>query len=108
MKEGHSGYLNGVARRQVLNIMEQMFEERAQTADIHFVFDENGMQNRIPAHTNILSIGSLVFEDMFHGPDKHFISGDIPTRSATISSSTFDAFITLFYGKKITTSNASN
>lgn len=101
MKENRSGYLNGVARGQILNIMEQMFEKRAQTADIYFVFDENGTQNRIPAHTNILSIGSLLFEEMFYGPDKHFISGDIPTRSATISSTTFDAFITLFYGKKL-------
>lgn len=100
IRGNHNEYLYEGAKRHILNVMDKMFEKRSQTADVHFAFEENGTQIRIPAHTNVLAIGSSVFEEMFFGPNKHFISGDIPTKSVTISALTFDAFITLFYGKK--------
>lgn len=89
------------AIENALNVMQELFKNIVHTADVHFVFDENGEKVRIPAHKNILAIGSTVFADMFYGPDKHFINGDIPTRSSTVSARTFEAFISLFYGKNI-------
>lgn len=88
------------SKNATLSIMEQLFEKRYQTADVHFVFEENGVKTRIPAHRNILAMGSQIFHEMFFGPNKLFVDGDIPTRSSRVLSQTFDVFIALFYGEK--------
>lgn len=101
--EGFSGNSDGLlhflASRCAVFVMDELFKRRAQTADIVFVMEENGVEKRIPAHKCVLAMGSPVFEEMFFGPKKQFIDGAILARTTTISSQTFDAFITLFYGK---------
>lgn len=97
-----SGDFYEKSKVNTVSIMERLFQTKARTADVHFVFEVNGVPtHRISAHRNVLAMGSPIFDEMFFGPDKHFIEGDIPTRSSTITSYTFEAFIALFYGKQI-------
>lgn len=79
-------------------ITDQLFKSRDQTADVYFVYSGPcGDTVRIPAHRNILAVGSTILNDLFFGP--HKITGDIPTKSTTVTSRTFEAFISLLYGK---------
>lgn len=98
--ENSDGPLYEGAKENAVSVMEKLFEKRAQTADIHFVLEENGEKKRIPAHKSILAIGSPRLEEMIFGPNQHFIDGEIPAKCTTISSETFDAFISLFYGEQ--------
>lgn len=87
-------------RKHISIIMDLLYKSRDQTADVYFQF--NGPDTldavRIPAHRNVLAAGSTVLNDLFFGP--HKITGDIPTRSTTVISQTFEAFVSLLYGKR--------
>lgn len=84
--------------KHVSFVVDLLYESRDRSADVYFVYDgPSGNQVvRIPAHRNVLAISSTVLNELFFGPQK--ISGDIPTRSSTVSSQTFEAFISLLYG----------
>lgn len=79
-------------------IVDLLFKTRDRTADVFFVYNGPGADTvRIPAHRNVLATGSKMFNELFFGPGK--FSGDIPTRSSTITWQTFEAYISLLYGK---------
>ncbi|XP_055306224.1 BTB/POZ domain-containing protein 6-A-like [Sitodiplosis mosellana] len=66
----------------------------SRTADVHFVFDlDSDHPEKVPAHKNILSIRSPVFDTMFYGslPEKD----DIPIVDA--SAAAFKVFLQHFY-----------
>lgn len=79
-------------------IVDLLYKSRDRTADVYFVYHgPSGDVVRIPAHRNVLAMGSPVLNDLFFGP--HKVTGDIPTRSTTVTSKTFETFISLLYGK---------
>lgn len=85
------------SQKHISFIMEHLHKTRSVTADVNFIFEENNREIRILAHKVVLAVGSSIFNEMFYGPNS--VRGDIPTRSSTITSQTFEAFIKLFYGK---------
>lgn len=79
-------------------IIDLLYKSRDRTADVHFSYHGPcGHTVRIPAHRNVLGMGSSILNDLFFGP--HKIVGDIPTKSNTVTAQTFEAFISLLYGK---------
>ncbi|XP_055306142.1 BTB/POZ domain-containing protein 6-B-like [Sitodiplosis mosellana] len=62
------------------------------TADVFFVFGKDG-NVKIPAHKNILSANSKLFDVMFYGPRKQ--EGDIPIDKSTPEA--FKEFLQFFY-----------
>lgn len=83
--------------KHVSIVVDLLYKNRDHSADVYFVYEGPCATSvRIPAHRNILAVGSTVLEDLFYGP--HKVIGEIPTRSSTVSSQTFEAFISLFYG----------
>lgn len=82
-------------------LVDSLYGSRQQTADVHFLYEGPNNKDstviRIPAHRNVLAVNSTVFNELFYGPRE--VSGDIPTRSNTVTSQTFEAFISLLYGK---------
>lgn len=79
-------------------IVDLLYKNRDRSGDVNFVY--HGPVNSpvtIPAHRIILAAGSTILDDLFFGP--HKVTGDIPTRSNTVPSQTFEAFIALLYGK---------
>lgn len=81
-------------------LVDLLYRSRDQTADVYFMYTgPSGDPVRIPAHRNVLAISSTVLNDLFFGPQK--VTGDIPTRSNTVSSQTFEAFISLTYGMNL-------
>lgn len=87
-------------RKHASIIVELLYKSRDRTADVHFVYHgPSGGTVRIPAHRNVLGMGSTILYDLFFGP--HKITGDIPTKSTTVTAQTFESFISLLYGKKL-------
>lgn len=82
-------------------VVDLLYKNRDHSADVHFVYSgpcgTHRAVHRIPAHRAVLAACSNVLNDLFFGT--HKITGDIPTRSSTVSSHTFNAFIALMYGK---------
>lgn len=66
---------------------------KSKKADVHFIFESNGNCERVPAHKNLLSEGSEVFDAMFFGSLKEH--GDIKIVDA--SAEAFKQFLRLFY-----------
>ncbi|XP_037044243.1 BTB/POZ domain-containing protein 6-A-like [Bradysia coprophila] len=62
-------------------------------ADVHFVFDANGVKYKIPAHKYMLAIGSPVFDAMFYGKMK--VTGDVTITDYRAES--FKEFLQFFY-----------
>lgn len=70
----------------------------SKTADVHFVFGTDPAHiQEVPAHKNVLSTGSQVFNAMFYGPCKEL--GDILIRDA--SAEAFKEFLQMFYLNKV-------
>lgn len=91
--------------KHVSYMIDLLYRSRDQTGDVHFLYEHQGTTVvRIPAHKNVLAIGSTVLNDVFFGLRK--LTGDIPTRSNTVTVETFEAFIALLYGKIFHISNA--
>lgn len=64
-----------------------------ETADVHFIFAENGEEKKLPAHKYLLAIGSPVFQRMFYGHLKE--EGDVTISDATVEA--FGEFLQFFY-----------
>lgn len=75
-----------------------------ETADVQFVFDENGSEKKIPAHKYMLAIGSPVFKAMFYGNLKE--EGNVVI--ADTCAEPFAEFLQFFYlaNVKLTIENA--
>lgn len=68
------------------------------TADVYFVFHSNtDKPTRVPAHKNILSKGSSVFESMFYGDIAE--NGDVEIVDASVDG--FKEFLQFFYIHKV-------
>lgn len=78
-------------------LIDLLYKTRDQTSDVTFYYNgPNGDTAQIQAHRSVLAISSTVFHDLFYGP--RAVTGDIPTRSSTIPSQSFEAFVSLSYG----------
>ncbi len=64
-----------------------------ETADVHFLFDVNGEEKKLPAHKYLLAIGSPVFQRMFYGDLKE--EGDVTISDASVEA--FEEFLQFFY-----------
>lgn len=71
------------------------------TADVYFSFEIDGEEHSVPAHKNILSLGSPVFYAMFYGKMKE--TGTIKIVDA--SKDAFKDFLTIFYHDKVMFTN---
>lgn len=66
----------------------------SQKADVFFVIHENGQQERIPAHKNILATGSPVFNTIFYG-NQSKQEPEIHITDAPVAA--FKLFVQFFY-----------
>ncbi|XP_037049359.1 BTB/POZ domain-containing protein 6-B-like [Bradysia coprophila] len=64
-----------------------------ETADVHFAFNADGVECKIPAHKYMLAIGSPVFDAMFYGELKEM--GNVTITDCTAES--FKEFLQFFY-----------
>lgn len=85
---------------QLLSKIGEKLYLKPERSDVCFVFETT--DERIPAHKNILSSASDVFEAMFYGPLKE--EGDIKIVDA--SAEAFREFLGVFYFNKIRLSEA--
>ncbi|XP_031639147.1 BTB/POZ domain-containing protein 6-like [Contarinia nasturtii] len=72
----------------------------SETADVKFVIQTNAIltiETSVPAHKNILSVGSPVFKAMFYGPMKE--KGDV--KIVDTSPNGFKEFLQFFYLEKV-------
>lgn len=64
-----------------------------ETADVHFVFEIDDMEQRVAAHKSLLAAGSPVFHAMFYGTIKE--KGDVKISDASVKG--FMDFLSVFY-----------
>ncbi|KAG4079203.1 hypothetical protein HA402_015859 [Bradysia odoriphaga] len=108
--EGEEG--EGKRKSSVIDDLDSQFCKRScsklyldgETADVHFIFNENGTEEKVPAHKYMLAIGSPVFKSMFYGDLKE--EGDVSITDS--SAEPFMEFLQFFYlaNVKLTIENA--
>lgn len=75
----------------------------AETADVNFIFDSDGVSEYVPAHKCILAAASPVFKRMFYGELKE--GSEI--RIVDVCADGFKAFLQYFYLDAVTYNNSS-
>lgn len=98
--------MDSVKAKVALQQMNWMCDNKDDTADVCFEFDEAGQLKRISAHKIVLAAASPVFKAMFYGDLKE--EGDVKIVDA--SSEVFEVFIQAIYNKNehITMENIAN
>lgn len=82
------------------NAMQNLYMNE-KTADVHFIFEVESKEERVPVHKIILASASPVFHAMFYGNLKE--KNDVKITDA--SADGFKAFLALFYFCKVTISD---
>lgn len=95
-----------VKAKVALQKMNWMCDNKDDTADAYFVFEETGQLKRISVHKIVLAAAGLVFKTMLYGDLKE--EGDVKIVDA--SSAEFDVFIHAIYdnNEHITPENVAN
>lgn len=77
--------------------VEKLFLDE-KTADVHFIFNTDDGQKRIPAHKNVLALGNDVFKSMFYGGFKEVREIEV----SDVSADAFVEFLRFFYSDNVT------